>query len=173
MTTVRLTRAAAPCPDAPRAARDRGPVVLLVEDSAADLDLTCLAIDGDAFPGTAIVARDGVDALAFLRREVAHAGAPTPALVLLDLDLPRLDGRGVLTAMKRDAALEHIPVVMFTSSSAPEDVAGAYDAGCSFFVTKPIDLDAYLAAVRRVVRFWLAFSADAASGPERSPRLAT
>jgi CheY-like chemotaxis protein len=129
-------------------------VVLLVEDSPADVELTCLALN-DESPGTVFVARDGVDALAFLRHEGAHADAPTPDLVLLDLNLPRLDGRGVLAGMRQHQALKRIPVVVLTSSAAPEDVDGAYEAGCSCFVRKPVDLDAYLATVRAIRHFWL------------------
>ena len=141
-------------PGAPRTPGDPGPVVLLVEDNLADVELTCMALDEEGGPGTVFVARDGVDALAFLRHEGAHADAPRPDLVLLDLNLPGIDGRGVLAEMKRDAALKRIPVVVLTSSSAPDDVAGAYDAGCNCFVTKPVDLDAYLATVRAIEHFW-------------------
>ena len=149
------TAAAAPLPLPLGALGDRGPVVLLVEDNAADVELTCMAFDEET-PGTVFVARDGVDALAFLRREGPYAAAPTPDLVLLDLNLPRLDGRGVLAGMRGHPALSRIPVVVLTSSAAPEDVAGAYDAGCSCFFTKPVDLAAYLAIVRAIRHYWLA-----------------
>ena len=130
-------------------------VVLVVDDNAADADLTREALSGSGFVDELHVVGDGVEALAFLRREGAYEGAPVPDLILLDLNMPRLDGRGVLTEMKRDAALRRIPVVVLTSSSAPDDVAGAYDAGANCFVTKPVDLDAYLATVRAIGHFWL------------------
>ena len=157
MTTVRLTRtvSAARDPAPAPASRDRGPVVLLVEDNPADVDLTCMALDDEASPGRLYVARDGADAIAFLRREGAHADAPTPDLVLLDLNLPGLDGRSILAEIKQDATLKGIPVVVLTSSAAPEDAAGAYEAGCNCFVTKPVGLSEYLAAVRAIKQFWL------------------
>ena len=133
----------------------RGPVVLLVEDNAADADLTREALGDDAPFGDLHVVRDGVEAMAFLRHEGRHAGSPTPDLVLLDLNLPRLDGRGVLLAMRQDAMLRRIPVVVLTTSSAPDDEAGAYEAGANCFVTKPVGLTEYLAAVRAIEHFWL------------------
>ena len=133
----------------------RRSVVLLVEDNAADEDLAREALDDAAHAGGLHVVRDGVEAMAFLRREGPYADAPSPDLVLLDLNLPRLDGRGVLAAMRGDAALRRIPVVVLTSSSAPDDADAAYDAGANCYVTKPVELTAYLAAVRAIERFWL------------------
>jgi two-component system, chemotaxis family, response regulator Rcp1 len=135
--------------------RSPQPVVLLVEDNPADVDLTCEALSDATRAGGLHVVRDGVEAVAFLRREGDHAGAPIPDLVLLDLNLPRLDGRDVLVAMKRDASLKRIPVVVLTSSSAPDDASGAYEAGANCFVTKPVGLTEYLAAVRAIEHFWL------------------
>ena len=133
----------------------RGPVVLLVEDNAADVDLTREALSDATRLGALHVVRDGAEAIAFLRREGVHAGAPIPCLVLLDLNLPGLDGRGVLVEMRRDETLRRIPVVVLTSSSAPDDAAGAYEAGANCFVTKPVGLTEYLAAVRAIEHFWL------------------
>lgn len=141
----------------------RRPVVLLVEDSPADVDLTCEALASTGRVGRVCVVRDGAAALAFLRREGAFAGAPIPDLVLLDLNLPGLDGRGVLAEIGRDPALRRVPVVMLSSSAAPDDVAGAYAAGANGYVTKPVGWEQYLAAVRAIEHFWLSL----ASRPER------
>jgi CheY-like chemotaxis protein len=139
----------------PPAPRERWPVVLLVEDNPADLDLTCEALGDTMRSGGVHVVRDGLEAVAFLRRQGLHSGAPVPDLVLLDLNLPGLDGLGVLGEMKQDAALKRIPVVVLTSSSAPSDAARAYETGANCFVTKPVGLTEYLAAVGAIEHFWL------------------
>jgi CheY-like chemotaxis protein len=130
--------------------------VLLIEDSAADADLTREALAGSARSSTVCVVRDAAAAFAFLRHEGAHVAAPRPDLILLDLDLPGVDGRGVLRELKRDPELGVIPVVMLTSSTAPEDATLAYQAGANCYVHKPVELEQYLAAVRAIEHFWLA-----------------
>jgi chemotaxis family two-component system response regulator Rcp1 len=100
------------------------------------------------------VARDGVEALAFLRREGEWADAPRPDLVLLDLNLPRKDGRQVLEEMKTDPALRHIPVVVLTSSQAEQDIVRAYDLHANCYITKPVDLDQFITVVKSIEDFW-------------------
>ena len=128
--------------------------VLLVEDNPGDVDLTREAFDE---PGSRVrlsVARDGEAALAFLRREGIHAGAPRPALILLDLNLPRLDGHGVLAELKQDPTLCTIPVVVLTSSTTEQDVTRAYALCANSYVTKPIGVEHFLRAMRGIEAYW-------------------
>lgn len=132
-----------------------GPVeILLVGDNPGDVRLVREALRGATPPHRLSVVPDGVAAVAFLRREGAHATAPRADLVLLDLNLPRLDGRAVLRALKADPTMWRIPVVVLSNSSDAADVAAAYDLGASAFVTKPLDLDDFLAAVGGIAAFW-------------------
>lgn len=145
--------------DGPRedvARRDRqARVVLLVDDNAADAELTREAFDDAAFAGEVHVVADGVEALAFLRREGAYRDAPPPDLILLDLNMPRLDGRGVLAAVKSDPAVRHVPVVVLSSSSALRDVEAAYALGANCYVQKPVTLGAFVATIQAVEQFWV------------------
>ena len=133
----------------------RRAVVLLVEDDAADADLAREALAESSFATELHVVIDGAAALAFLRRAGAHADAPVPDLVLLDLNMPGLDGRAVLAEVKRDPALRDIPVVVLSSSASPRDVASAYALSANCYVTKPVGLTSYLATIRAIERFWL------------------
>lgn len=129
--------------------------LLVVDDSPADRELIRLALEPDA-PGLRLAwARDGEGALAFLRGEGLHRGAPRPDVVLLDLDLPRADGREVLRRVKRDPALQCIPIVVMTSSARESDVRSCYEMGANAYITKPIDLDAFSAVIRAFRDFWL------------------
>ncbi|MGZ8376214.1 MAG: response regulator [Gemmatirosa sp.] len=134
--------------EAPRALE-----LLLVEDNPGDVELVREALR-ELPPLRLSVVHDGVDALAFLRAQGPHAGAPRPDLVLLDLNLPKLDGLGVLSEAKGDDALRDIPIVMLTSSRAASDVRRAYALHVNCYVAKPVDLDHYFATVRAVVEFW-------------------
>jgi CheY-like chemotaxis protein len=127
--------------------------VLLVEDNPGDVDLVTDAVR--EFPCDLSVASDGVEAMEFLRKEGRHQGAVEPDLVLLDLNLPRLSGREVLARVKEDPALKHIPVVVLSSSQAGHDLLEAYRLHANCFVTKPADLEEFLASVGAVARFWL------------------
>lgn len=147
-------RADAVPPD-PDASLRRCAVVLLVEDDDADADLAREALAGSPLATELHVVADGASALAFLRRTGAHAAAPVPDLVLLDLNMPGMDGRSVLTEVKRDPALRDIPVVVLSSSASPRDVACAYALSANSYVTKPVGLAAYLATIRAIERFWL------------------
>jgi CheY-like chemotaxis protein len=127
--------------------------VLLVEDNPGDVDLVTHAVA--ELPCDVSVASDGVEAMEFLRKDGRHAGAVAPDLVLLDLNLPRMSGREVLARVKEDPALKHIPVVVLSSSQARHDLLEAYRLHANCFVTKPVDLEEFLASVGAVARFWL------------------
>jgi CheY-like chemotaxis protein len=129
--------------------------ILLVEDNPGDVRLTEETLKESHLPHNMSVVRDGVEAVAFLRQEGNHIGAPRPDLVLLDLNLPKRDGREVLAEIKTDSQLKLIPVVVLTTSEAEQDVFGAYDLHANCYVTKPVDLDKFIDAVKSVVHFWL------------------
>jgi CheY-like chemotaxis protein len=128
--------------------------VLLVEDNPGDVRLTREALKEGKVNNNLHVAPDGVEALAFLRREGPHAGAVQPDLILLDLNLPRKGGREVLEEIKSDPALRHIPVVILTSSQAEQDIARAYDLHANCYISKPVDLDQFINVVRSIEDFW-------------------
>ena len=128
--------------------------ILLVEDNPGDVDLTRENLEGNKILHELFVARDGVEAMAFLNREGKHAQAPRPHLVLLDLNLPRKDGREVLADMKADPDLRRIPVVVLTSSKAEEDVVKSYDLQASAYVTKPVNLEGFSSIVKGIKEFW-------------------
>ena len=133
-----------------------GPVeILLVEDNPADVRLTQEALKEGKVFNNLHWAKDGVEALEFLRREGKHAGAPRPDIILLDLNLPKKDGREVLSEIKRDEDLRKIPVVILTTSKAEEDVLKSYDLHANCYVTKPVDLDKFIVVVQSIDRFWL------------------
>jgi CheY-like chemotaxis protein len=129
--------------------------ILLVEDNPGDVRLTREALREARVQNRLHVVGDGAEAMAFLRREGRYAQAPQPDLVLLDLNLPRKDGREVLAEIKADAKLRHIPVVVLTTSAAERDVASSYALHANCYVTKPMELDHYLEAVRALEGFWL------------------
>jgi CheY-like chemotaxis protein len=129
--------------------------ILLVEDNAADVRLTREALKDAKVRNRLHVAADGVEAMAFLRREGRHADAPRPDLVLLDLNLPKKDGREVLEEIKEDPELQNIPVVILTTSQAEEDVLRSYQLHANAYVTKPVDLERFLEVVRSIESFWL------------------
>ena len=129
--------------------------ILLVEDSPSDTDLTVEALAAAKVANRLSTVDDGVKALAFLRREAPYADAPRPDLILLDLNLPRKDGREVLAEIKADEALRHIPVVVLTSSQAEQDVVRAYALHANCYITKPVDFQQFLHVVQAVENFWL------------------
>jgi CheY-like chemotaxis protein len=130
--------------------------ILLVEDSPADVDLTREALDDAKVHNRLHVVADGVEALAFLRRQDQYATAPRPGLILLDLNLPKKDGREVLAEIKDDPELRRIPVVILTTSAAERDILRSYDLHANCYITKPVDLDQFVAVVRAIESFWLA-----------------
>jgi chemotaxis family two-component system response regulator Rcp1 len=129
--------------------------ILLVEDNPGDVRLTREALTDGKMRNNLSVVADGVEAMAFLHREGQYASAPRPDLVLLDLNLPRKDGREVLAEMKADPGLKRIPVVVLTSSEAEEDILRVYDLSANCYITKPVDLEQFIRVVRSIEGFWL------------------
>jgi CheY-like chemotaxis protein len=129
--------------------------ILLVEDNLGDARLTQEALKEGKVRNNLHHARDGVEAMAFLRREDKNADAPRPDLVLLDLNLPRKDGREVLAEMKEDPDLRLIPVVVLTTSEAEQDVLRTYQLRANCYITKPVDLEKFITIVRSIEDFWL------------------
>jgi two-component system, chemotaxis family, response regulator Rcp1 len=128
--------------------------ILLVEDNPGDVRLTREALREGKVRNHLYVAADGVEALRFLRREGEHADAVRPDLILLDLNLPKKDGREVLEEIKGDPALRSIPVVVLTSSQAEQDICRAYDLHANCYVTKPVDLEQFITVVKSIEAFW-------------------
>jgi two-component system, chemotaxis family, response regulator Rcp1 len=129
--------------------------ILLVEDNPADARLTREVFEGGRLTTHLNVVSDGEEALAFLRREGPYCESPRPKLVLLDLNLPRKDGREVLLELKSDRALSRIPVIVLTTSAAEADILHSYDLQANCFITKPLDLDEFFDVVRAIEDFWL------------------
>lgn len=128
--------------------------ILLVEDSVGDAHLVMKALKECKVPTSLTVVSDGLQAMEYLRRQGQHTGVTLPDLVLLDLNLPKMDGREVLLAIKADHALQHIPVIIFTSSAADEEVLLAYRHGASCYLIKPLELTNYFALLQELVTFW-------------------
>ncbi|MBA2593028.1 MAG: response regulator [Pseudomonadota bacterium] len=135
-------------------ARGRPATVLFIEDSPSDVLMTREALDQAKVLIDLHVIDNGIDALAFLRRKGRYATAPRPDLILLDLNLPKKDGREVLREIKSDEALKRIPVVILTTSNAEEDVMRAYGLHANCYVTKPFDFEGLAKVVRSIERFW-------------------
>ncbi|GAB7106603.1 response regulator [Streptomyces phaeofaciens JCM 4814] len=129
--------------------------VLLVEDDPGDELMTREAFEDNKIGNTLHVARDGEEALDFLYRRGGFTDAPRPDLILLDLNLPKYDGRQVLEKIKSDPDLSHIPVVVLTTSAAEEDILRSYKLHANAYVTKPVDLDQFIAAVRQIDDFFV------------------
>lgn len=129
--------------------------VLLVEDNPGDIRLTEEAFKEGKVANNLHVALDGIEALQFLKKEGKFSDVPCPDLILLDLNLPRKDGREVLEEIKRDEQLKSIPVVILTTSRAEEDIVRMYNSHANCYITKPVDLDQFLHIVRSIEDFWL------------------
>ena len=129
--------------------------VLLVEDDPGDVLITREAFAENKVRNHLCVVNDGVKALQFLRRQGEFANAPRPDLILLDLNLPRMDGHEVLASIKSDADLQRIPVVVLTTSDAEEDVLRSYDLHANAYVTKPVDFERFLGVVRQIDDFFV------------------
>jgi len=129
--------------------------ILLVEDNPADADLTREGLQDGRLIHTLHHVVDGVQAMRFLRREGEYANAPTPDLILLDLNLPKMDGREVLHSIKEHPDLRRIPVVILTSSQAESDIVKSYDLHANCYMCKPVDLSRFLETVRKIEEFWL------------------
>jgi CheY-like chemotaxis protein len=129
--------------------------ILLVEDNPGDVRLTQEALREGKIGNSLHVVEDGESAMAFVRREGEFAGMPRPDLILLDLNLPRMDGREVLAQIKADPDLKRIPVVVLTTSRAEEDVLKAYELNANCYITKPVDFEQFIKVVSAVEEFWL------------------
>ena len=140
--------------------------VLLVEDSPGDVRLTQEAFrDANSFVNLHVAA-DGVEAMAFLRREGAHVDAPRPDLILLDLNLPKMDGRQVLANIKDDESLKTIPTVILTTSDAEADIVKSYQLQANCYLSKPVQLDEFETLVKSINDFWL----TKVKLPQQAPR---
>jgi CheY-like chemotaxis protein len=129
--------------------------VLLVEDDAGDALMTQEAFEHHEVATPLHVVRDGIEAMEFLRRTGEHAGAPRPDLILLDLNLPGMDGHEVLAEVKSDEDLKTIPVIMLTTSEAEEDVLRSYHLHANAYITKPVDFDAFTKTIRKIDDFFV------------------
>ncbi len=129
--------------------------ILMVEDNPGDVRLTVEALKEGKVRNNFHTVEDGVEALAFLRREGRYAEAPRPDLVLLDLNLPKMNGREVLAEIKEDPELRRIPVVILTVSQAEQDIVKSYNLHANCYITKPVDLDQFLEVVKSIENFWL------------------
>lgn len=129
--------------------------ILLVEDDPGDELMTREAFEDNKIGNTLHVARDGRQALDFLYRQGEFTQAPSPDLILLDLNLPKYDGRQILEKIKSDPDLSHIPVVVLTTSAAEEDILRSYRLHANAYVTKPVDLDQFIAAIRHIDEFFV------------------
>ncbi|GLY46443.1 response regulator [Lentzea sp. NBRC 102530] len=138
-------------PEAPLSVID----VLLVEDDPGDALMTQEAFEHHKIRNTLHVVKDGVEAIEFLRREGQYENAPRPGLILLDLNLPRKDGREVLSEVKNDPELRSIPVVVLTTSEAEEDILRSYSLYANAYVTKPVDFDRFIEVVRQIDDFFV------------------
>ena len=128
--------------------------ILLVDDNPADVELTRLSLEETRLAHSLHVTRDGDEALAFLNRRGPYTAAPRPDLTLLDLNLPRTDGRAVLAEIKRDANLKNIPVVVLTTSAAERDILHAYRMHANSYITKPLGVEGWIRLFRTLHDFW-------------------
>ena len=134
---------------------DKAVEILLVEDNLGDVVLTKEALKEGKISNNLSVTRDGIEALEFLRRQGSFADAPRPDLILLDLNMPRMNGAEVLAEVKADPELKTIPVVMLTTSAADQDIINAYKLNANCYVTKPVDFDQFMKVVQTIDQFWL------------------
>jgi CheY-like chemotaxis protein len=144
--------------------------ILLVEDNPDDVTLTQEALDAGKVSNNLSVAWDGVEALQYLNREGPYADAPEPDIILLDLNLPKKDGREVLAEIKSDERLKHIPVVVLTTSQAEQDILKSYRLHASCYVTKPVDFDEFIEIVQSIEDFWFTIVKLPSASRGASPR---
>lgn len=129
--------------------------ILLVEDNPADIRLTKEVLKGSKIKNVLHVVTDGVEAIAFLKREGMYKDCTCPDIILLDLNLPKKDGREVLSDIKSDSSLKHIPVVILTTSDAEQDILKTYDLHANCYITKPVDFDQFISVIKMIEDFWL------------------
>ena len=135
-------------------ANSRPAEILLVEDSDNDVELTRLGFKRSKFAVNLHLAKNGEECMAFLRKQGQFAQAPTPDLILLDLNLPIMDGREVLTEISGDANLRHLPVVILTTSADEQEILKMYQLRCSSYIVKPVDFEKFLLAIRTITEYW-------------------
>ncbi len=143
--------------------------ILLVEDNPGDIRLTKEALKEGKVLNTLTVVQDGVEALTCLRRQGQYAGARRPDLILLDLNLPKKDGREVLAEIKQDEALKRIPVVVLTTSQDEQDVLKSYALHATSYITKPVELEQFISVVKAIEHFWLGIVVLPSGEREKSP----
>lgn len=141
--------------------------ILLVEDNPADVRLTEEALKEGKLPNHLSVARDGVEALEYLQQRGRFRNASRPDMILLDLNLPRKDGRQVLAEIKVDEALREIPVVILSTSQSDDDVASSYDLHANCYISKPVDLDRFIQVIQSIEEFWAGVAQLPAPGENR------
>ncbi len=129
--------------------------ILLVEDNPGDARLTMEVLKENKISNNLHHVSDGVEALAFLRKQGQYLDAPQPDLILLDLNMPKMDGREVLENMKQDDQLKRIPVVVLTTSQAEEDIFRSYDLHANCYICKPVDLDQFIEVIKSINTFWV------------------
>jgi two-component system, chemotaxis family, response regulator Rcp1 len=129
--------------------------ILMVEDDPADVRLTREALKNKKVLTTMETVPDGVEAMAYLRRQGAYADKPRPDMILLDLNMPRMDGREVLAELQKDSKLRRIPVIVLTTSEGEEDILCAYDMNANCYITKPVDWKQFIRVVELIEDFWL------------------
>ena len=129
--------------------------ILLVDDNPGDVRLTAEALKDGEVENRLHTAKDGMEAIAFLRRKGRYIDAPRPDLILLDLNMPRMNGRQVLAEIKEDSTLKHIPVVILTGSREMDDIVKTYDLHANCYVTKPIDFEQFIMMMKSITDFWL------------------
>ncbi len=128
--------------------------ILLAEDNPGDVRLTREAFKDGKISNNLYVVKDGIEAMAFLRKEGEYQNVPTPDLFLLDLNMPRMGGREVLEQVKVDPKLKHIPIIILTTSDAEVDIIKSYELHANCYITKPVDLDKFLDVVKQIEDFW-------------------
>jgi two-component system, chemotaxis family, response regulator Rcp1 len=138
----------------PELTRGRLPEILLVEDNDDDVELTRQGFKLAKLAANLHHAPDGEECLAFLRKQGVYAHAPTPDLILLDLNMPRMDGRTVLAELVADETLRHLPVVILTTSAEEREVLRMYQLRCSSYIVKPVDFDEFLRVIRLIGEYW-------------------
>ena len=138
-----------------KAKKDSLVQILLVEDNPGDIRLTQEALKEGNLSNNLNVVKDGVEAVAYLKQEREYAGKPMPDLILLDLNLPKMDGREVLEEIKSDSQLKRIPVVVLTTSNAEQDVLKSYNLHVNCYINKPVDFDKFFDIIQKIEDFWL------------------
>ena len=129
--------------------------ILIVEDNPGDARLAVEALTEGKITNNISIVQDGVEAVSFLRRENEHTDAPRPDLILLDLNLPKMNGKDVLAIIKNDSELKRIPVIILTTSDADQDISATYELQANCYITKPVGFDKFIDVIQSVENFWL------------------